>query len=240
MNDPVHENESSEPPIPLGGSVRLWFITSVIGLFILAVFYTLKVAADLFLPIVLASFLGFLLTPVTRWLKKIGLRNFWSPLIGTLGFLAILLSLFAALCTSLAKFEPEFPKYVDHVQKLVPILQKMEKSSPAVRRLGDWLNPEHVPQVSIIGPSFVERMLTNAPNCLALLIVVHVLAFFFLLYGARLQKRLVEMIPGLPEKQNVVEIASEIEQTASRYFSSVTMINASVCSGCWSGSSSVL
>ena len=234
MNDPVHENQSSEPPIPLEGSVRLWFITSVIGLFILALFYTLKVAADLFLPIVLASFLGFLLTPVTRWLKKIGLRNFWSPLIGTLGFLVILLSLFAALCTSLAKFEPEFPRYVDHVQeRLTPILQGIQKSSPAVRRLGDWLNPEHVPQVSIIGPSFVERMLTNAPNCLALLIVVHVLAFFFLLYGARLQKKLVEMIPGLPEKQNVVEIASEIEQTASRYFSSVTMINASVGLSVW-------
>jgi predicted PurR-regulated permease PerM len=76
-------------------------------------------------------------------------------------------------------------------------------------------------------------MLTNAPNCLALLIVVHVLAFFFLLYGARLQKKLVEMIPGLPEKQNVVEIASEIEQTASRYFSSVTMINASVGLSVW-------
>jgi predicted PurR-regulated permease PerM len=234
MNDPVHESESSEPPVPLEGSVRLWFITSVIGLFILAVFYTLKVAADLFLPIVLACFLGFLLTPVTRWLKKIGLPNFWSPLIGTLGFLVILLSLFAALCTSLAKFEPEFPRYVDHVQeRLAPILQGIQKSSPAVRRLGDWLNPEHVPQVSIIGPSFVERMLTNAPNCLALLIVVHVLAFFFLLYGARLQKKLVEMIPGLPEKQNVVEIASEIEQTASRYFSSVTMINASVGLSVW-------
>jgi predicted PurR-regulated permease PerM len=62
-------------------------------------------------------------------------------------------------------------------------------------------------------------MLMSTPNCLALLVVVHVLAFFFLLSGSRLQKKLVEMIPGLPEKQNVVKIASEIEQTASRYFS---------------------
>ena len=41
------------------------------------------------------------------------------------------------------------------------------------------------------------------------------------------------MIPGLPEKQNAVEIASEIEQTASRYFSSVTVINASVGPSVW-------
>jgi predicted PurR-regulated permease PerM len=41
-------------------------------LFVLALFYTLKIAADFFLPIILASFL--------------------------------------------ARFEPEFPSYVDHVQ----------------------------------------------------------------------------------------------------------------------------
>lgn len=215
-------------------SVKLWLIIAVIGLFVLALFYTLKIAADLFLPIVLASFLGFLLTPVTRWLKKVGFQKFWAPLIGTLGFLMILLCLFGALCTSIARFEPEFPSYVDHVQaRFAPIFQAVQKSSPAIRRLGNWLNPENIPQVTISGPSFVERILTSAPKYLALLIVVHVLAFFFLLYGSRLQKRLVEMIPGLPEKQNVVEIASEIEQTASRFFSSVTLINAGVGLSVW-------
>jgi predicted PurR-regulated permease PerM len=78
------------------------------------------------------------------------------------------------------------------------------------------------------GLSVVEQALKAAPNFFALLVIVHVLAFFLLTYGARLQKRLVEMIPGLREKQNVVGIASEIEQTAARYFASVTFINAGV------------
>jgi predicted PurR-regulated permease PerM len=207
----------------LGKSVKLWFVISVIGLFVLACFYTLKGAADLFLPLVLASFLGFLLTPVTRWLKKIGLPNFWAPLLGTLSFLIILIALCAALCTSLVRFEPEVPQYVDHVQaRLAPIRQAVHNSSPVIRLLGDWLNPENIPKVSISGPSFVEQILKRASNYLALLVVVHVLTFFFLLYGARLQKKLVEMIPGLPEKQNAVGIASEIVQTASRYFTSIT------------------
>jgi predicted PurR-regulated permease PerM len=236
MDDPVHPNDSSvrSTPADLGKPVQRWLVISVIGLFVLGLFCTLKVAASLFLPIVLASFLGFLLTPVTRLLKKIGFSNFWAPLVSTLGFLIILLCLFAALCISFARFEPEFPSYVDHVQtRLAPILQAVQKSSPAIRRLGDWMNPDNIPQVSISGPSFVERVLTSAPNCLALLVVVHVLAFFFLLFGSRLQKKLVEMIPGLPEKQNVIEIASEIEQTASRYFSSVTLINGSVGLSVW-------
>ncbi len=100
-----HPNASSDGPIPadLGKFVNLWFAVAVIGLFVFACFYTLKVAVDLFLPIVLAGFLGFLLTPVTRWLKKIGLSNFWAPLLGTLGFLTILICLFAALFVSLAR-----------------------------------------------------------------------------------------------------------------------------------------
>jgi predicted PurR-regulated permease PerM len=236
MDNPVHPGDSPDHSTlhDLRKSVKLWLVIAVIGLFVLALYYTLKIAADLFLPIVLASFLGFLLTPVTRWLKKVGFHNFWAPLLAILGFLIILLSLFVALCISIARFEPEFPGYVDHVQaRLAPILQAVQKSSPAIRRLGDWLNPENIPQVSISGPSFVERILRSAPNYLALLVVVHVLAFFFLLYGSRLQKKLVEMIPGLPEKQNVVEIVSEIEQTASRFFSSVTLINAAVGLSVW-------
>src|ERR1700737_874799 len=71
MNHPVHPNDSSDGSIPdLGKFVKLWFIVAVIGLFVFACFYTLKVAVDLFLPILLAGFLGFLLTPVTRWLHS--------------------------------------------------------------------------------------------------------------------------------------------------------------------------
>src|ERR1700739_4281484 len=85
MNQPP-ENDSppNSYPAAIGRVIKPWFSLSVVGLFVFACFYTLKLAKDLFLPIVLAGFLGFLLTPVTRWLKKIGLSNFWAPLLGTL------------------------------------------------------------------------------------------------------------------------------------------------------------
>ena len=236
MSHPSPSNDSSDSnPEELDKkSVNLWFAVAVIGLFVFACFYVLKVAIDLFLPIVLASFLGFLLTPVTRWLKKIGFSNFWAPLLGTLGFLFLLICLFAALAASLARFEPELPRYLDHIQeRLTPILQAVQKSSPPMDRLSGWLNPGKIPQVSIRGPSVVEIAMKNAPRFFAILIIVHVLAFFLLLYGARLLKKLVDMIPGVSEKQNVVEIASEIERTAARYFTSVTLINAVLGLSVW-------
>ena len=236
MNHPLNPNSGSADPSDesVAKLVHLWFAVAVIGLFIFACFYVLKVAVDLFLPIVLAGFLGFLLTPVTRWLKKIGLPNFWAPLIGTLGFFTLLLCLLAALCVSLARFQPDLPLYLDHIQeRLTPILQAIKKSSPSIDRLGAWFNPGNIPQVNIRGPSILELALKNAPRFFAVLLIVHVLAFFLLLYGARLLKKLVDMIPGVPEKQNVLEIAAEIEQTAARYFTSVTLINACVGVSVW-------
>ena len=236
MNDPINPEETSA-----GVSVKAveqlikpWFAFAVVGLFVFACFYTLKVAVDLFLPIVLAGFLGFLLTPVTRWLKRIGLSDFWAPLIGTLGFLMILLALFAALWFSLAQFEPDFPQYLDHIkERLSPIIDAIRQNSQSLDVLDNWLNPGSSRQVSIKGPSIVEIALGAAPKFLAILIVVHVLAFFLLLYGARLLKKLVDMIPGVQEKQNVVEIAAEIEQTAARYFASVTLINVGLGVSVW-------
>ena len=160
--------------------------------------------------------------------NKIGFSNFWAPLLGTLSFLFFLICLFTALSVSLARFEPDFPRYLDHIQeRLTPILQAVQKSSPSVDRLDGWLNPGKTPQVSIRDPSFVEIAMKNAPRFFAILIIVHVLAFFLLLYGAQLLKRLVDMIPG------VLEIASEIEQTAARYFTSVTLINAALGFSVW-------
>jgi len=236
MSHPTHPNDNSDSsPEELEKKlVNRWFAVAVSGLFVFACFYVLKVAIDLFLPIVLAGFLGFLLTPVTRWLKKIGFSNFWAPLLSTLSFLFLLICLCAALSVSLARFEPDFPRYLDHIQeRLTPILQAVQKSSPSIDRLDGWLNPGKIHQVSIRGPSFVEIAMKNAPRFFAILIIVHVLAFFLLLYGARLLKKLVDMIPGVSEKQNVVEIASEIEQTAARYFTSVTLINAALGLSVW-------
>jgi predicted PurR-regulated permease PerM len=236
MNEPTKGNDSSNASTPeaISQLIKPWFAFAVVGLFVFACFYTLKVAADLFLPIVLAGFLGFLLTPVTRWLKKIGLSPFWAPLIGTLGFLTILLCLFGALWLSLARFEPDFPQYLDHIQtRLAPFTDAVQKSSASIDSLSNWLNPGSRRQVSIRGPSIVEIALGNAPKFLAILIVVHVLAFFLPVYGARLLKKLVDMIPAVSDKQNVVEIAAEIEQTAARYFTSVTLINAGVGVSVW-------
>jgi AI-2E family transporter/ATP dependent DNA ligase C terminal region/ATP dependent DNA ligase domain len=198
LNHPLNPNNGSAHPTheSVGKLVNPWFAVAVIGLFVFACLYVLKVVIDLFLPIVLAGFLGFLLTPITRWLKKIGLPNFWAPLIGTLGFFTVFMCLFAALCASLARFEPDLPLYLDHIQeRLTPILQAVQKSSPSIDRLGAWLNPGNVLQVSTRGPSFLEIALKKAPKFFAILVIVHVLAFFLLLYGARLLKKLVDMIP---------------------------------------------
>jgi hypothetical protein len=99
--------------------------------------------------------------------------------------------------------------------------------------LPELMQPRAWPSRLLERPSRRRPGLKNAPKFMAILVIVHVLAFFLLLYAARLLKKLADMIPGVSEKQNVVEIASEIEQTAAHYFSSATLINACVGVSVW-------
>ena len=63
---------------------------ALVGLFLLAVFYTLHLAQAFFLPIVLAILLDFLLSPVVRTLRKFGLPEPLGAAIVMLGLLAVL------------------------------------------------------------------------------------------------------------------------------------------------------
>ena len=62
---------------------------ALVGLFVLAVFYTLHLAQDFFLPIVLAILLDFLLSPVVRALRKYGIAEPLGAGIVMLGLLAV-------------------------------------------------------------------------------------------------------------------------------------------------------
>jgi hypothetical protein len=68
----------------------------------------------------------------------------WGTAPRILGFLIILICLFAALCVSLARFEPDFPRFLDHIQeRLTPILQAVQKSAPSIDRLGAYFGHAH-------------------------------------------------------------------------------------------------
>ena len=60
------------------------------GLFVLAVFYTLHLAQAFFLPIVLAVLLDFLLSPLVRALRRIGLPEPAGAGLVVLGLLGML------------------------------------------------------------------------------------------------------------------------------------------------------
>jgi len=98
------------------------------------------------------------------WLKKIGLSPFLAPLIGTLGFLIILLCLFGALRLSLVRFEPDFPQYLDHIQnRLAPFTDAIQKSSASMDRLGDWMI-----EGNLATPLFLGRWLILDPIAILL------------------------------------------------------------------------
>src|SRR5499427_9617213 len=75
---------------------------SVIGLFILAVGYTLFVVQDLFVPVVTAWVMGAILRPVADWAERLGVPRVVAVIATATVALLILLAIIGLLSTPLA------------------------------------------------------------------------------------------------------------------------------------------
>ncbi|HSB54560.1 MAG TPA: hypothetical protein VLD58_09400, partial [Gemmatimonadales bacterium] len=62
---------ASPPPRVSRATIAELRSVAITGLFVLAVFYTLHLGKEFFLPIALAIFLAMLLRPVVQWLRRL-------------------------------------------------------------------------------------------------------------------------------------------------------------------------
>ncbi|HEY0793498.1 MAG TPA: AI-2E family transporter [Chthoniobacterales bacterium] len=222
----------SFPPFHTDPRTRL--TRAVQGLFLLGVFYTLKFAAGIFLPIILAAFLSLLLFPIVRGLREKGLSNTWATSITMVGFLVLLAGLATGIALSTARFSLDSANYLQHLQeRLGPFVAKLHQGAPAMEQFDAWINPSNVERVRLAGPGLGAFLLGAAPGFIGSLILVLVLVLFLLLFGENSFRKFVDLLPHTAHQQNAVEMAAEVRRTASRYFTSVTLVNAGVGASVW-------
>jgi predicted PurR-regulated permease PerM len=158
----------------------------LVGLFLLAIFYTLYAARLLLLPIVLALVLFLLLQPVVRLLR----RAWIPPSIGALLVVAVLVSTVFVAVGSL--YEPAVdwmgraPGILRTIElKLHPFRESLEDAKRTARELEEVASAEggEVPKVKVQGSSIVERALGGMRITLAAATVMVILLYFLLAYG---------------------------------------------------------
>jgi predicted PurR-regulated permease PerM len=201
------------------------------GLFLLALFHTLRVARDLFLPLVLAFFLSLMLSPLLRLLKKAhvpeaaGAALLLLVLVGGVG-----LGVYS-LVTPATEWIAKAPEGLTRVQrKLRTIRAPMQQMSRTADEVERTIGGESAatPVAAVKPPSRIRQALGGTTAFVSEAVAVIVLLYFLLASGDLFLRKLIKVLPTIEDKRRAVEIAREVEQNISTYLFTVTLINIGV------------
>jgi predicted PurR-regulated permease PerM len=206
---------------------------ALVGLFVLAVFYTLHLAQAFILPIVLAVLLDFMLSPVVRALKK---RRIPEPLGAGLVMLGLVGALGAGvwyLAGPAADWIARAPQSAATVQRKLETMrgsvEQVTKAAEQVEKATQvTASDDRTRQVEIKGPSLSQQLFGGTASLLSAATVVLFLTYFLLAVGDLFLQKLVAVLPQFKDKKTAVSIARETEAQISVYLFTSTLINIGV------------
>jgi predicted PurR-regulated permease PerM len=201
---------------------------ALIGLFVLAAFYTLHLGRVFFLPIVVAVLLDFLLGPAIRQMKRARIPE---PVGAGFLLVVLLVSVGTAgyyLAAPTQEWLSEVPASVRQAETKLRMfrqpMQHLTRTAEQVERVTD-VTPGRTPEVTVKGPGMAERLFGTTEAVVAGALEVVVLLYFLLASGERLLQKLARLLPQRQDREHVLAIAREAEASVSRYLLAQTMIN---------------
>ena len=238
----VDERALSPEPAPTGEPPSVTKLASLLGenadarhvalmgLFVLAVFYTLHLAAAFFLPIVLAILLDFLLSPVVRALRRVGLPEPAGAGLVMLGLVATLALGVYYLSGPAAGYVALAPQSIERVRGRIEgmrgSMEQVTQAAEQVEKAADVGGD--APQVEIKGPSLTKQVFGGTTAFLSAATVVVFLTYFLLAVGDLFLQKLVAVLPQFKDKRVAVTIIRETEAQISLYLFTTTLINIGV------------
>jgi predicted PurR-regulated permease PerM len=232
----LSKESAEEAPLEVlaAGPVQAVVLRSLMltGLFLLVLFHTLRVARDLFLPLMLAFFLVFLLSPLLRLLKRahipeaLGAALLLAALVGGVGL--GLHSLVAPATEWIAKAPAGVTRIQGKLRSMRFPMEQMSRTADQVERTiaGD---SGTAPASAVKSPAWIKEALFGGTTAfLSEAVVVIVLLYFLLASGDLFLRKLIKVLPTFRDKKRAVEIAREIESNISTYLFTVTLINVGV------------
>lgn len=222
-----HPDEDFGPPPP----PRPRASTAVLILAVLAVGYTMYLAQDLVLPVLLAMFFALIGNPIIRVLQRLYLPRFVAALLVLVVGLAGAAVLGKQLLQPAGEWLREAPR---ELRRLTPTVREMtrpmQEASEAAEDIaraagGDTEDTQKVEVVTSQDASPYAALLTT-PIIIVSVLAVAILTFFFMVYGHRIQRSAIAMLPSRQKKKVTVEILQSIEREVSRYVLTISAINA--------------
>lgn len=201
---------------------------SVLGLFILALFYTLYLARDFFLPLTLAWILSLILKPAVRALAKLHIPEAIGSAIVLLALVIPVLSGILLLAGPASAWMERVPEALEKVESqtrsMLSSASPITKAAESVQHLADK-SGDDTPKVELKRPGLLNSAWHQAKGFVMFAAEVFILLFFFLAAGDVFALKLIQILPRLKEKKRAVEIFRDTEKGISQYLLSMTLVN---------------
>ena len=204
---------------------------ALLGLLFLAVIYTMRLAHAFLVPIALSVFLDFLLSPVIRRARRIGIpTGISAALVMTLVFGTVGLAIYN-LAGPAATWIERAPQSLAKVEKrlapLRPAVEDVKRAAEEVQSAAA-LGDDSSRAVEVAGPSLVAQVFGGTMDMFEFLGTVAFLTFFLLAAGDFFLLKLIRVLPHISDRKKAVNIARTIESEVSTYMVTTTLINLGV------------
>jgi predicted PurR-regulated permease PerM len=193
-----------------------------------AIAATLVVARTLFVPLVLAAFVGMGLNPIVA-----GLQRIYVP--RALGALLIMVALIIGLSEAAVLLTAPATEWIREapqaIHQLAPKIRHMVRPLSAASHAasqslaGFGVGAPAAPSANPAAGYGVSDLLLLAPRILAEALTVLLLVFFFLTYGDHMRRRLATASPRFAYRRIALRLVRGIQVEISRYLLTVTLIN---------------
>lgn len=209
--------------------------TPIYGLFGLGILYTLYVAHQIVLPILLAVLTSLLLSPlVKKAYVKWRVPRMVSSLVLVLLVLAGIAGITVAVATPALKWAEEVPHGISRLlvgeseisRQIARVTESAEQVEKSMEELSDSDQPQPT-AVVLKTDSWRSQLMNKAQNGIAGLALALALTYFLLVSGDRLIKNFVRQLPG-EQRKTVLRITHDSQHQIAQYLGVLGLSNLSV------------
>ena len=198
-------------------------------LLIIFIFWSISLAKVVVLPIVLGFLFALTLSPLVRFLNRIGLPLGVAAvsvifLIGSGSAFGIYMM--SGPTSALVETVPQMRQAAE--EKLAFVREKMEQMERAEEQVQEMTGKSDPARerIMIEEPSVVQSAISSVAGMGSTLVVALILAMFLLASGDMFQHKLVQSFDRFGDKKRAIRISHDIERQISRYLGAITVINA--------------
>ncbi|MDK9559159.1 AI-2E family transporter [Marinobacter sp. M216] len=209
--------------------------TPIYGLFTLGILYTLYVAHQIVLPIILAILTSLLLSPIVKKLYvTLRIPRMVSALFLVLLVLAGIAGVTYAVATPVLKWAEEAPQGISRLlvgqseikRQISKVTESAEKVEKSMEELSESSQAKPT-SVVLQTESWRSQLMSRARNGIAGLLLAMALTYFLLVGGDRIVRNFVRQLPK-EQRKTVLRITHDSQHEIAQYLGVLALSNTAV------------